>query len=1073
MRADSPELWQLSTAEPEPPVDHDDLRLSPDSIEIDRDEHTALMLLRERHGESTWVLQQPDGRREPFTENEARFAIPSYTQQREIRVFLSSTFQDMQAERSYLVKVVFPRLKRLASSHGIVLSEIDLRWGVSLEEVERGETVAICLDEIDRCRACPPFFIGLLGERYGWTPEPAALDALDNAMASRAGGGASEGIRQRARSEALSVTEMEIRYGVLDTPQMQPHAFFYLRSPALSKQLASAVAGSAGHDAWFDEAHAARQHALKDALRERGLVRMDGYRSVVEMGDDIERAVSAAIVRLARQLSAVARFTQGPMPGGWEVNERLTEAIRAQTFYIVRNEPVLCAADAWADRENPGRVRVIVTGPAGSGKATAADYLTLCTRARWLAAPEITLHCRTGVAVNSDDAFYYLRTMMSALGLLPPWEGAARVGLVEALTAIERPVILTVTDIDLLDNWQDLIQMLGANGNPKVAVILTTSEADLNVPPAMFQVTALRELDPDERRGFVRDYLARFRKSLDAALLEHVVAMPLAGSPYFLQLLMDELRRGAVFETLDAAIDAYANLRTLDDAFERSLAGWVSDMASDATSLARWRVALEALAVAHHGVPNDFFVSEHGAALSPLQWWAWQGRAETALLDVGGASRLRDKTLRHSLLRYCFGAETDSAPALAAQAAARRRFAAWLGAGRGLDDVTGLLERMDQLLWLSAHDDNPDDLAALQATLAIPENAVALMAYGTGRLMAGCRQLLARNGSLTPLADAALAAKNVVCLEYVCRTYAELGKPKDTEALARRVLAEVEPADAATFEFFVSDGLFLQDRWDEVLAYIEPGLRKWAAAPGGTPPLALGVLASLVADGHAPLEPWIDAINAGVAAVLAMEPTQSPDFQVRMLSSVLPIVASQQNAELTWSLAMRALSLSYGMPNPGGPRMRCTVGPYAVDALRMLGRYDEAVAVGGSVLMTDVGDLPVLEHSRALCARCVGHTFVEMQRFGDAVELLEYALEAEPIDETDYVPKIVGTGLLAVCMFHLGEEARAQGYVDAFAAWYPHALGAGIAVKGMVKAHLEHLGRADAVNRLEAMCPAV
>ena len=84
-----------------------------------------------------------------------------------IRVFISSTFRDMHTERDYLVKYVFPELRERCLRKGIHLVDIDLRWGVTEKEAEEGKALAICLDEIENCR---PFFIGILGERYGWTP---------------------------------------------------------------------------------------------------------------------------------------------------------------------------------------------------------------------------------------------------------------------------------------------------------------------------------------------------------------------------------------------------------------------------------------------------------------------------------------------------------------------------------------------------------------------------------------------------------------------------------------------------------------------------------------------------------------------------------------------------------------------------------------------------------------------------------------------------------------------------------------------------------------------------------------
>ena len=87
---------------------------------------------------------------------------------RVIRVFVSSTFRDMQVERDELVLKIFPQLRRLCEERGVTWCEIDLRWGITEEQSQRGEVLSICLEEIRRCR---PYFIGLLGERYGWIPD--------------------------------------------------------------------------------------------------------------------------------------------------------------------------------------------------------------------------------------------------------------------------------------------------------------------------------------------------------------------------------------------------------------------------------------------------------------------------------------------------------------------------------------------------------------------------------------------------------------------------------------------------------------------------------------------------------------------------------------------------------------------------------------------------------------------------------------------------------------------------------------------------------------------------------------
>ena len=51
--------------------------------------------------------------------------------QRVVRVFVSSTFRDMQEEREALVKHFFPVLRQRCESVGVRFIEVDLRWGVT------------------------------------------------------------------------------------------------------------------------------------------------------------------------------------------------------------------------------------------------------------------------------------------------------------------------------------------------------------------------------------------------------------------------------------------------------------------------------------------------------------------------------------------------------------------------------------------------------------------------------------------------------------------------------------------------------------------------------------------------------------------------------------------------------------------------------------------------------------------------------------------------------------------------------------------------------------------------------
>ncbi len=54
-----------------------------------------------------------------------------------VRVFISSTFRDMHAERDFLVRFVFPELRERCAKRQLHLIDVDLRWGVTEDEMKQ------------------------------------------------------------------------------------------------------------------------------------------------------------------------------------------------------------------------------------------------------------------------------------------------------------------------------------------------------------------------------------------------------------------------------------------------------------------------------------------------------------------------------------------------------------------------------------------------------------------------------------------------------------------------------------------------------------------------------------------------------------------------------------------------------------------------------------------------------------------------------------------------------------------------------------------------------------------------
>jgi hypothetical protein len=154
-----------------------------------------------------------------------------------IRIFLSSSFVDTQAERDVIIKNIMPRLNFNLQEYYIRVVAVDLRWGVLSHESKSEHAIQqTCLNEIDQCiekcptkhHPCPeyPWFVCLRTSRVGWVQDQ--VDAADQFEQPSRFGWLDE-----VRKMKLSITELEIFHGLLG--RQEPNhghvrSFVYFRS---------------------------------------------------------------------------------------------------------------------------------------------------------------------------------------------------------------------------------------------------------------------------------------------------------------------------------------------------------------------------------------------------------------------------------------------------------------------------------------------------------------------------------------------------------------------------------------------------------------------------------------------------------------------------------------------------------------------------------------------------------------------------------------------------------------------------------------------------------------------------
>lgn len=523
---------------------------------------------------------------------------------RVVRVFVSSTFRDMQSERDELIKHVFPQLRKLCEERGVSFSDVDLRWGVTNEDAAEGKVLPTCLAEIARCR---PFFIGLLGERYGWVPDeiPAELIEREHWLAQH---------RQK------SVTELEILHGVLNNPDMANRAIFYFRDPKYLDRL------PADQRAEFVETDPVRQEkltALKQQISQRGLPCFCYYPDPQTLGQWVQEHLTVAINQMFPPHQVPDPLARDAAEHESFARSRASVEVRPGKYsgvYIGRPEYFACL-DALAAGDGPP---LVVLGDSGSGKsALLANWALRYRRAH---PKELVLMHFIGATPYSAEWAAMLRRLLGELkrhfdleGEIPDKPAALPVTFANWLTlaAARGRVVLILDALNQLedrDGAPDLVWLPQAMPTNVRLVVSTLPGRPLKeLTKRNWPTLLVKPLDTQEREQFIREYLAQFAKSLSPQWIERIAAASPTANPLYLQALLEELRVFGVHETLGKRIEHYLAAETVDGLFGRILERYETDYERDRPGLVR-----------------DAMV---------LLWSARRGLSEAELLDLLGENQ--------------------------------------------------------------------------------------------------------------------------------------------------------------------------------------------------------------------------------------------------------------------------------------------------------------------------------------------------------------------------------------------------------------------------------------------------
>lgn len=509
---------------------------------------------------------------------------------RQIRVFISSTFQDMQDERNYLMKRTFPKLRKLAAERDVTLTELDLRWGITEEESKSGKVVEICLREIENSI---PFFIGIIGNRYGWVPDRSDLTEYTTKQFPMV---------KDYLEDHLSVTEMEMQFGVLAREE-DMHAYFYIKD-----------------EDWIRGQN--NEFSVPDNLemlqRLKQEIKKSKYpSSTYSSYEDLSQQVERAFVNLLDEL-----FPEG------NLTELEKEHIGQRSFMnqlcqnYIPDEENFKVLDEWLnDKDN---THLIITGASGLGKSALI--------ANWIKKTQQEEQCLelvyafvgqgygTGDIVNLMT--YINKEICEKYQLKNTLTGYRKsfrnteMCLSNTLNQIQnsnRPLLIIVDGVDHIVGHTNCI--LFESDFEQIKILITKSDkhiGDVRFPNNTKQIE-FRNLNKKNKRLLVMKYLSSFGKSLASDQIERIVCNPNTDNTLLLRNLLDELICCGHYETLDSLIDGYLFQVDIVGFYQKLLSEYEKDYTQDIV-----QKTLSIIALSENGLEENEIIGSMN--LKPIVW---------------------------------------------------------------------------------------------------------------------------------------------------------------------------------------------------------------------------------------------------------------------------------------------------------------------------------------------------------------------------------------------------------------------------------------------------------------------
>lgn len=570
---------------------------------------------------------KPSNNYKEFINNE----LYSKTNRRSIRVFISSTFKDMMNEREYLMKKIFPQFRRMCNEKGVEFTEVDLRWGVTEEDALKGKVIEICLNEIDKSR---PYFIGILGERYGWIPDYKEYSRYKNIIENYSW------VKKDLKNE-LSITEMEIQYGVLRNPNMNNNAFFYLRDKKLTPP------GSENK-----EKHNSKEYKklkeLKKYLSQQKDYPVKNFQSIEELGQQI----------LDDLINNVLSRYENTNLEPYELH-RLQQVSYLKNYLkgFVGRESIFKELDEFISGNDQ---QLVLSGPSGIGK-TAILSNWLFKRIKKNKDSFYLFHFTEGNSESTDYRFV-LNRLLNELKLEYGIKESLRddsptpsedFNKFLSLTDNTKQIVIVIDGLEKIHhhNFFAKLHWFPSEIPPHVKIITAVRDGELldKLLDLNYSELKIESLRKQSRQKFINEYLGLFGKALPNVLSSKIVEDDVSNSPLTLRAVLDELRIFGIHEKLEHHLNRFLVRNGAVELFDEILTRIEEDYGMENPELIG--EALSLVSISKAGLSENELVEI--TKIPKMQWSPIYSSLETYFVNSSGKLNILNDYLNEAIkLRY-------------------------------------------------------------------------------------------------------------------------------------------------------------------------------------------------------------------------------------------------------------------------------------------------------------------------------------------------------------------------------------------------------------------------------------